>query len=161
MHLNINTPRGQVALGYEQILIKSIEAHWPQYSVIQTPKDQPAEVDGFLVKEGEVAAVIETKTRACDLAQMNSWNNEWLLSHDKLCHGSEIARRLRVPFIGFIFLIKEPIGISIKLSDKEGNILPSARLDRTTTKRNINGGEVIRTNAFISLKTGNKFQIIK
>jgi hypothetical protein len=160
MRLNINTPRGQVALSYEQTLIHSIESHWPQFHAVQTPKDQPAEVDGFLIKENELYAVFETKTRDCNLAQMNQWGNEWLLSFDKLMHGADIAKRLRIPFIGFLYLIKEPIAMSIKLADKEGNFIPKMRLERTTTKRNINGGEVIRTNAFIDLSTANKFEII-
>jgi hypothetical protein len=161
MHLNINTPKGQVALGHEQVLLSSIESKWPSLKVVQTPKGQPSEIDGFIIKGNEIYSVIETKTRNCDLMQMEQWGNEWLISYEKLLHGAEISARLRVPFIGFIYLVDEPIGISIPITDITGQFVQSMRLERTKTIKNINGGEVVRTNAFINISQSKTFPIIQ
>jgi hypothetical protein len=161
MNLDINSDKGQVSLSYEKRLLESVKAFWPQFSIVETPKDQPSDVDGFLIKNGVVYAVFETKARTTTLNQLKEWNNEWLVTYDKVVNGAKLARQLRVPFIGFVYLINEPIGVSIKIADKFGCFLQKTRLEKTKTQATINGGEAFRVNAFISLENCTTFPILK
>lgn len=152
MSLDISTPKGQKSLAQENALIRSFENANAGYHIIQTPKDKAADVDGFICKRERIAAVFESKCRECDMAQMSEWGWEWLVTFDKLTRGAEIAKSLQVPFYGLLYLVNEPIGISIRITDPDGNFIPKIRVERTLTQRTINGGEIVRTNAYISLQ---------
>jgi hypothetical protein len=159
MSLDILSPKGRESLADEQRLLKSFASHYG-YSIIQTPKDSAADVDGLVCANNGILAVFESKCRDCDLEQMRQWNFKWLVTYDKLIRGAAIAKSLQVPFYGFLFLKKEPIGVSIRIADKDGNFIPDIRISRTETQRTINGGEVIRTNAYIDLTHANTFPIL-
>lgn len=162
MSLDIQTEKGQVSLEQEQILINSFERNYPDYLTIQTPKDEPSDVDGFIVSKSknEIVSVFETKCRNATLNQMKNWGNEWLVTYEKIVKGAEVARRLCVSFTGLLYLIDEPIGLVVKIADRDGNFLPKIRIEKTLTQRTINGGEVFRNNAFIDISTSSKFRIV-
>ena len=144
--MDIFTPKGQESLEQERKLLASFCAA-TNYSVIETDKNQPAQVDGFIVDGGVLCGVFESKCRKADVAKMHKWGDEWILTHQKLLDGAEISKRLCTPFYGIVYLLDEPIGIFIKLTDSE-------------TQATINGGTVVRANAYIDLSPCLTFPII-
>jgi hypothetical protein len=158
MTLNINTPLGQESLAHEQELCAAI-ARETKYRVVQTPKWEAAAVDGFLCTGSEVCGLIENKCRNLTLAQLRQWGNEWLITHDKLVRGAALAKALKVPFFGVLYLVPDGIALSIRLTDKEGNLLPNIRLERTETQATINGGRKVRTNAYVNMQGAKHIQV--
>jgi hypothetical protein len=159
MSLDIYTERGQVSLTQEGMLLCGFQSSFKDYYVVQTPKDEPSDIDGFLIKKGVIAAVFESKCRNATIAQMKNWGNEWLVTYDKLIRGIEVSKSLCVPFIGMLYLVDSEVGLSVRIADKYGNIIPKIRLERTETQKTINGGKIIRTNAYIDISLAKQFPV--
>ncbi len=47
-----------------------------------------------------------------ELTELQKWNNEWLITFDKIEAGRYVANSLGVPFIGFLYLIPDDLGLS-------------------------------------------------
>ena len=159
MNLDISTPKGQQSLREEQQCLNALALIHNDCSFIQTPKDEPSDIDGIIARNGVMVAAFETKSRKCNINQMKQWNNEWLITYEKILKGCEIARRLKIKFYGFLFLVEEPVLLSVLISDKHGNIVPTVRIERTTTQRTVNGGEIKRTNAYIDLSNAKYYPL--
>lgn len=159
MSLDINTPKGQVSLSQEQQLIAAIENNYAGYQVIQTPKSLDAEVDGILCKGAVMVGVIENKCRDMSLATLKRFGNEWLLTFEKINKGALLARSLRIPFIGYLYLVPDGIALAIKLSDENGNLLPKIRIERTKTQATTNGGHAVRTNAYVCMDDAKSIRV--
>lgn len=151
MSLDINTPKGQLTLAQEQELIAKILEGKEGYQVIQTPKSEASDVDGFFCKGDQILMVMENKCRDMSLEQLKNWGNEWLVTYEKIVNGANVCKQLKVPFYGFLYLVPDKVALSIRLADKDGNFLPNIRLARTETQKTVNGGKVVRTNAYISM----------
>ena len=159
MNLDINTPRGQQSLSQERKLVEGLKRAYPSISFIETHKTQPAQVDGLMVRDNVITGVYESKCRNMSAEDMHRFHDEWLVTYEKILHGAEIGKRLCVPFYGFLYLIKDSIGVAIKIADAEGNIYPKVRIERTETQRTINGGSIVRTNAYIDLSGSDTFPV--
>jgi len=159
MNLDIDTPKGQISLQQERQLLDSLRAAYPGKCFVETKKDMPAQIDGVIIEKRTLIGVFESKCRNMTSEQMHKFNDQWLVTYEKIVAGAEISKRLRVPFYGFLFLIDEPIGLNVKITDNEGNFIPDIKIERTKTQRTINGGSIIRTNAYISLETATPFEI--
>lgn len=151
MSLDINTPKGQVTLAQEQELIAKLLYGKEGYQVIQTPKKEPSDVDGFMCKGNEIVMVMENKCRDMTKEQLMKWGNEWLVTYEKIVKGASVCKQLKVPFYGFLYLVPDKVALSIRLADKDGNFLPKIRIERTETQETVNGGKVTRTNAYINM----------
>jgi hypothetical protein len=160
MNLDILTPRGQESVTQEQTLIRSFEAHFTEYKVTQTPKEKPSAVDGIIHRNGRIEGIFESKCRDATREQMRGWNDEWLVTFEKIRLGAELARNLCVKFTGLIYLTKSPVGLCVLIADEQGNIVPRVRLERTVTQKTINGGSIIRTNAYIDISDAKEFPIL-
>lgn len=159
-HLDINTPNGQAALVQERRLIQSAVAVMPDVCVAETKKKLPASVDGVLFSKGEIVGVYESKVRALTLDQLRTqFNDEWLVTYEKICEGAQAARLLRVPYFGFLYLTLDNVGLGLRIADEAGQFLPRIRLERTVTQRTCNGGKALRTNAYIDVSRAQPFSI--
>lgn len=158
--MDILTPAGQKTIPQERQLIKSFEAKWPSFRCIPSASDLPSALDGFVERDGIINAVYESKCRKVDSKQLAIWNNQWLVTYNKIKIGAEIAAHFNVPLIGLLFLLNEPIGLCIKITDEFGQFLPHILIKPTTTQSSINGGSVVRSNAFICMKTAKSFPIL-
>jgi len=157
--MDILTPKGQKSLEQERKLLASFCAAM-KCSVIETDKNQPAQIDGFIVCDGALCGIFESKCRKANVSQMHRWGDEWILTYQKLLDGAEISRRLCTPFYGIVYLLDEPLGIIIQLTDHEGKILPKVRVEETATQATINGGTAVRANAYIDISECMTFPII-
>ena len=160
MDLDINTKKGQVSLQYEKLMIDRINSsicrkHSKDSRLIETDKHMDAKVDGIIIKNNQVSGVFESKCRNLSLMELREFGS-WLITYEKLMDGKKISTMLRAPFVGFLYLIKDDIIMYWKITDKYGNFLFDYDVKETRTQRTINGGSVVRKNAFLPVKHGNE-----
>jgi hypothetical protein len=150
--MDILTLAGQKTLKDEQRAADLFCARYPQFSYVQTPKDMPAYVDALLIDCG-LAAAVETKCRYdMDLQKFRTeYNQEWLVTKEKITKASEIAAGLGIPLVGFLYLVPSDCLLVQKITDSFGNLVCNIRTQDTYTQRSINGGRVLRTNGFINM----------
>jgi len=153
VNLDINTPKGQITLAQEQAQLAILAKSAPGVSFIQTPKDQPADVDGFIVREGSIVGMFLSSCRTSSREQMRKWGDTWLLTFDKIQKAIPLAKQLCVPVYGCIYLVPDQMVLTLTLVSAKGEVMPSMRLERTKTQASVNGGQVVRTNAYISLES--------
>jgi hypothetical protein len=70
--------------------------------------------------------------------------------------GKRLSEMLRVPYIGFLYLIKDDIAMYWEITDKYGNFLFDFEVKNTRTQKTINGGSIIRTNAYLPIEKGSE-----
>ena len=148
MSLDISTERGQVSLADEQFVAQWFNSK-PGCRYLQTPKNAPAKVDAVLTKNDVMIGLAETKCRY-DLTLdkfRSSFNNEWLITAEKVDSGKKLADQFCVPLYGFLFLVDDDVLLCVNLSSAE------LRREETQTQRTINGGLAWRENAFVNMKT--------
>jgi len=112
----------------------------PQYSL----------VDGIAVKNNEITHVVEFKSRNESMESMERFGT-YLISYDKIENGLQICRMMRVPFILIVYLIKDGVVMGIEIGDEFG-VSVEMEIKETRTQKSIEGGTVIRRNAFIDLE---------
>jgi hypothetical protein len=163
--LDINTPKGQESKAQEQRLLRSLRKQYISKGIdiqfAETNKTLPVPMDGVMIIDGEVTGVYEVKCRNMNLDKLkNSYGNETLLTYDKLCAGVAVSEKLMVPFYCIVFLVDEPLGLLIQLTDLKGQIIAKTKIERTKTPASVNGGSAVRTNAYIDMSTAHPFPIL-
>jgi len=136
-----------------------IDKH-PTYEYIHTPKEGYSKVDALLMQNNVVKAVVETKCRRkLSLDDLrNRFNYEWLLSHDKVEAGRQLATTLEVPFVGFLYLIDDDILLVQRLCNVDGTYAVDMSIRATETKATMEGGKIIRNNAYIDMSNATLFR---
>lgn len=159
--MDINSNLGQQSLADERFITKWIEDRF-QVRWLETPKDQPAIIDGLIEKDGVLESVVEVKVRY-DLSisnLVNKWNSEWLVTWEKVDKTIRIAKLLGVSATGVLYMPHTKELIIQKLADETGRLTCKIRLETTETQATINGGLATRTNAFIDISRGHQYSII-
>jgi len=152
MSLDINTPRGQESVQEELEMLDIMRYAHKDYQFIHTPITKAALIDGMIIRDGELVGIYESKCRRSTLKQFkNEFSSEWMVSFHKLQAGSQLAKALCVPFIGFLYLVPDKMVARIKLTDDNGNFLPSIFIGRKQTSKCCNGGTMMDNCGFISL----------
>lgn len=159
--MDILTTKGQATLRDEQRAHQIFTTVYPEYSYIQTPKDSPSDADAFLVKDGTIRALIETKCRYdCDIEKFyGQYEGNWLVTFDKLERCRMLSKSLCVDFVGFLYLKQSDVLITQKISDAAGNYVPRIGVKSTETQATVNGGKIIRTNAFIDMSNAKTYNV--
>jgi len=160
MNLDINTEKGQTSLKYERKMLDKIRyvmdsKHENNSILIETDKNTDSKIDGIIVKDNQISGIFESKCRNISLMDLRFFGS-WLVTFDKIMDGKKLSTMLRVPFIGFLYLIKDDIVMYWKITDKFGDFLFDFEVRNTKTQKTINGGTALRTNAFLPLKHGNE-----
>ena len=154
MGLDILTPRGQQTLKDEDTAVGIWELANPGYRYCRTPKDSASAVDGVIIdRKGLIHGVVETKCRY-DLSEemfRDTFKGEWLVTMDKLTRGADAARMLCVPYYGFLYLVDSRTLLTRKIADSTGQFCVRLRCDNTQTRKTVNGGEIVRANAYIDM----------
>ena len=136
-----------------------IDKH-PTYEYIHTPKEGYSKVDALLKQHDVVKAVVETKCRR--KLSLNDFrkrfNGEWLLTHDKVEAGRHLAMTLEVPFVGFLYLIDDDVLLVQKLCNVDGTFAVNMVIRATETKFTMEGGTIIRNNAYIDMSNATLFR---
>ena len=158
--MDILTKKGQKSLEYEREMLERIrhnlcKTHKEDSYLIETDKNMDAKVDGIIVKNNQVSGIFESKCRDLSLMQLMDFGS-WLVTLDKIMAGKRLSEMLRVPYIGFLYLIKDRIIMYWKITDKYGDFTFDFEVKKTKTQKTINGGVAYRTNAYLPFKEGNE-----
>ena len=158
--MDILTEKGQKSLEYEREMLERIrhnlcKTHKEDSYLIETDKNMDAKVDGIIVKNNQVSGIFESKCRDLSLMQLTDFGS-WLVTLDKIMDGKQLSEMLRVPYIGFLYLIKDKIIMYWKITDKYGDFTFDFEVKKTKTQKTINGGTACRVNAYLPFKKGNE-----
>jgi hypothetical protein len=158
MPLDVLTPLGQQSVADESKAARLWERNNHGWSYVDTRKDTHAAVDAVLVKGGEVFAVAETKCRygLTEEKFRTSFNSEWLVTTAKIVTASQVAAALQVPLYGFLYLVDDDVLLTQRISDRDGQFVVRFRCDNTRTQRTVNGGDAVRSNAFIDMSAAHR-----
>ena len=152
MALDIETPKGQETLAQENEAVEIFEEWFPGYHYLRTPKDSPSPVDAVIGHKGNIVSVVECKCRLMALSTLREqFNNEWLVTYQKLKEGIAIASALHVPYTGFLFVLPERKLLIQKIWVPGKGYIPKVRSEVTKTQATVNGGLANRLNAFIDM----------
>jgi len=159
--MDVLTPAGIKTLEDEERAKQIFECHYPSFKYIHTPKDQPSDIDAILIDQNRVRGVIETKCRYdVTLEEFNTkYKASWLITFDKVLKAKALADGLRVPLYGFLYLKQSDVLMVTKIYS-DGAFLRKIFIDNTLTQKTVNGGQIVRTNAYIDMAGVNvyKFQ---
>lgn len=139
-------------------MLDAVKAAWG-FQVFETDKNSPCEVDGFLGRDNIVVGVFESKCRKLTLDQLRKFDNKWLVTFEKVLAGLSFSRKLQVPYYGLVYLLDEPVGLMVQISDAKGSPIVKMDIAQTTTQRTVNGGTIQRANAYIDMSTAYQFPI--
>jgi hypothetical protein len=150
--LDILTELGQKSVADEREAARIWERHFP-LPYISTPKDRPAWVDAVILRRGEILYAVETKCRYdMDLKRFTEErNSEWLITAEKIDKAKIVCEALCVPLLGFLYLVPDKCLLVDKILDEKGNIVIGIKYQDTATQKTINGGTIVRRNAFINM----------
>jgi hypothetical protein len=76
---------------------------------------------------------------------------EWLITHEKVIKSAALAKDLGLPLVGFLYFVKDKCLLAKRIADADGKIVCKMRTANTKTQTTVNGGEIIRTNAFLDM----------
>jgi len=155
-NLDINSEKGQITVQQEIKMLKYIEECWGVTAVSTKKKDDHADAvcDGFLVKNGEVIALFETKCRKMTLEQLEKYGT-WLITYNKIKKCKLLSEYLRVPFVGFLYLLDDEIIMHWNITNSDGKYLFEFTHEETPTRRTINDATpTIRDNAYLPVSEG-------
>lgn len=153
MGLDINTPKGRESLKLEMKMLEYISDCW-DVEIIETNKEKTSCCDGFLVKNNTIIGLFEDKCRKLTINELEDYGS-WLITHQKLIDCKTISELLKVPFFGFLYLVKSNVVMFWKITDSKGEYCFAFDNMPTTTQKTINGGQIIRDNAFLPFLNGN------
>lgn len=163
--MDIFTPKGQKSLSDEREMIKSLDhaykSNGKNVSFVETPKDKPSKVDGFIVENGIVIGIYESKCRYIDRAKMLEYDDKLIISHHKIESGIRMSCDIFAPFYVLAYLVNEPTCFMIQITDDTGKKVIDVDVRKTYTQASINGGIALRDNAFISIDKAFEFPIVK
>jgi hypothetical protein len=150
--MDILTPRGQGSRADELLAVNIFLKHYPDFKYIETPKDSPAIIDAILVKNGEMYSAVETKCRDMSLEQFTgSFESKWLMTYEKISKARQMAFDLGIGLTGFLYLKRSNILLVSKISCRSGLYQKKILIEATETQKTINGGKIIRNNAYIDM----------
>ena len=84
--LDIETEKGQVTLMQEKQAYSIFEGRFPEFSVLHTDKTKPEPFDGWIIRDGKITSIVETKCRV-DVSYgefLQRYRNIWLVTEAKL-----------------------------------------------------------------------------
>ena len=160
-NLDIATPRGQLTLADESRVAAFVESV-QGYRYATTDKRTAAPVDALLINASQtIVGVVETKCRY-DVTEAEfdqRYRSEWLVTWDKILSGLSIAQQVRVPFFGFLFLVKSNRLLTFRIANSAGLYVPAMRICQTETQATVNGGTAVRNNAFINMRDAKRYTL--
>jgi len=139
----------------EKAAIRIFLERYRDFSYVETPKDQPADIDGFICKGTTMVSGVEVKCRMMSYHDlMHKFNSEWLITYDKIERGISICRSLGIDFRGFLYLVPEQILMIVKIWDYKTREDCIMKIEETRTQATVNGGSIVRLNAYVDVSNG-------
>lgn len=155
--MDVLTERGQQSLADERKAREIFLSNFPSYQYIETQKNQPADIDALIVRDGIIAGVVETKCRYDVNIEgfVESYENSWLVTFDKITRGKQIADAMCTKLIGFLYIVQSETLLVQTIADN-GLYVPRITIATTQTQATINGRTAVRSNAYIDMTNARK-----
>ena len=136
--------------------IRLFTESFPGFDFIESPKDRPADIDGFVVQlhpgnsTGTLICGVEVKCRNMTVDQLRGeYNNRWLVTADKIDRGVAICKGLGIDFRGFLYLVPNKMLLIVPIWSYEKGYVADIEYEQTQTQATVNGGLAMRLNAYI------------
>lgn len=150
--MDILTPRGQETLRQEREATSLFCNTFSGFGFVETPKDRPADIDGFILHDGYAISGVEVKCRNMSRDELfNRFNGRWLVTHDKIERCISLCRRVGVDLRGFLYLVPDKVLLIVPIWSYTRGLVCDIELDHTKTQATVNGGEALRLNAYIDV----------
>lgn len=157
--MDILTPKGQITRQQEAKALSIFLERFPSYEFVETPKDKPADIDGFIHKDCVLLSGVEVKCRMMSYHDlMNKFDGKWLITYDKIERGISLCRSLGVDFRGFLYLVPEKILLIVRIWDFKTGETVGMELEETRTQATVNGGSIVRLNAYVDVSHATVFR---
>ena len=85
---------------------------------------------------------------------MNKFDGKWLITYDKIERGISICRSLGVDFRGFLYLVPDQILVIVRLWNCKTGETAVMDVEETRTQATVNGGSIVRLNAYVDVSSG-------
>lgn len=141
--------------------IRLFTEKFPDYEFVETPKDQPADIDGFIVDVndddysyhfGTIISGVEVKCRNMTAEKLKrDFDNRWLITNDKLDRGIAVCRSLGVDFRGFLYLVPDKALLIVPIWTVKDGMVADVIIEQTETQATVNGGTALRLNAYVDV----------
>ena len=156
--LDINTPKGRIAAEQQAVALEIVTQN-TGIKFYTTDDTSSAGIDAFGIgDDGVVKFAAEVKSRQCTIQEFqHAFNNEWLVTFDKLLKGADISRMLGIYFVGYLYLVPSDIVLAARIANSVGEFVSPMRIARTITQKTTNGGTIERTNAYINMASARKY----
>jgi len=150
--MDILTPKGQETLTQEREAISLFLRSFPSFEFIETPKDTPADIDGFITRDGTIISGVEIKCRNMTADELASkYRHQWLVTADKLDRGVSVCERLGTDFRGFLYLVPDKMLFIVPIFSYKDGWLIEPEYEITKTQATVNGGHAERLNAYVDV----------
>ena len=150
--MDILTPKGQETLAQEREAISLFLQSFPGFEFIETPKDTPADIDGFITRDGKIISGVEIKCRNMTVDVLDTkYKYQWLVTADKLDRGVSVCERLGTDFRGFLYLVPDKMLFIVPIFSYKDGWLIEPEYEMTKTQATVNGGHAERLNAYVDV----------
>jgi hypothetical protein len=150
--MDILTPKGLETLAQEREAISLFLQSFPGFEFIETPKDTPADIDGFITRDGTIISGVEVKCRNMTVDVLDTkYKYQWLVTADKLDRGVSVCERLGTDFRGFLYLVPDKMLFIVPIFSYKDGWLIEPEYEMTKTQATVNGGIAERLNAYIDV----------
>jgi len=158
--MDILTEKGAETLQQVADAIDIWRKNFPAIQYIHTPDNRPADFDGILAHNGRVAGIVEIKCRVSMTFEKfgTDYKSEWLVTFDKVRRCMQAADAIQAPFVGFLYFPHEKILLYKRIYDPVNGVSASMRLARSRTQATVNGGQIVRENAYIDMADAKRLQ---
>lgn len=159
MTLAVNSEKGKETVIKEKKMLRYV-SDCLNIKIKITSKDGASSYDGFItdfIDDSKPTGVFESKNREATLEQFEEWGS-WLITFEKLEKCRAKAKKYGVPLYGFLGIEYSNVVMYWKITDCEGNYIFDFEHKPTWTQETVNGGWVLRDNAFLPLKYGHFVQ---
>jgi hypothetical protein len=149
MNLDARTPLGRDYVRRQSEVVARCAQVW-QSTVMETPLEEPADVDAVFGRAGVVKVVAEVKVRNMTMAELET-HGSYLVTNDKLVRGSRCAAAMYVPFVLVVGLWPERHIVYWRVWSPATQWCFDFDVRRTATQATCNGGQAVRENAYLPL----------
>lgn len=124
-------------------------------TVAEIDPKAPTRVDGIIIKNGEIIAVAECRSRGRPY-EFFVKEKTMLVTKAKIDASARIAAELGAPYFLVTVLRESPVLLWWRMSDAKGNLLVNITNKWTWTRTSsIDPTMILRMNSFIALSSGN------
>jgi hypothetical protein len=150
--MDVLTPKGIATRKQEIDAVNLFLRNFPGFDYIDTPKDTPAYLDGFVVRGTTILYGVEVKCRMMTSEDLREkFENRWLVTADKIDRCVNICNELGIGFRGFLYLVPEKMLLIVPIWDYGKGYIVDIEYEATETQATVNGGVAVRQNAYIDV----------